>query len=542
MRGARPPARFVQQAPRYTPSYDDDEMTRDDFGNDLDEDDEFYGDNYSAMAPARGLSRQYSDIGRGPPLAQARSRSMNVAHRPNPPRQSRSRSTYFADAYNEPDDAPTHGPDIRTLLERLTLQQNEQLARNQELIEQNKELREQNRAIQARLEVVESRPSSSSAPSTDSERSVGPSIRGAALRGKKPVQRRSTRRTANFPDLPEPQPTDATPNEDPDPTDGAIHPVATSTAPSLDEELPSTSLDKKERTAVKKHVTETFRRTCGVPKTRPWPDPTVERKNPITREILLSPLKMMRPPGVSKTAVWDNQLLVTMAKKSFRGFKRDWKATNDAVAAKNAEDNDRKNRWYRRRCTKLKHVVTQVAAVPNKHGQSAATLTSTLNEQHLSDEASGPEDEAVESKDAWKVRMAIQHGVKDLSPASLKKYQFLEVLQSPWRSSQYSDISLELHSKWEASLSAREQGNFQYTRVRTDRKSPRIPVLAPFDFGISPEWLEMSLNDPTVAPLIADWNTFGNPDRFVSEMIHNGTAAHGAVADPRFNFDFGEKE
>jgi hypothetical protein len=237
---------------------------------------------------------------------QARSRSMNVAHRPNPPRQSRSRSTYFADAYNEPDDSPTHGPDIRALLERLTLQQNEQLAQNRELIEQNKELREQNRAIQARLEVVESRPSSSSAPSTDSEHPVGPSIRGAALRGKKPVQRRSTRRTANVPDLPEPQPTDATPNEDPDPTDGAIPPVATSTAPSLDEELPSTSLDKKERTAVKvccsstshcpcslpdhqKYVTETFRRTCGVPKTRPWPDPTVERKNPITGEILLSP-------------------------------------------------------------------------------------------------------------------------------------------------------------------------------------------------------------------------------------------------------------
>lgn len=213
------------------------------------------------------------------------------------------------------------------------------------------------------------------------------------------------------------------------------------------------------------------------------------------------------------------------------------------------------------RFQKLKHVVTQVAAVPNKHGQSAATLTSTLNEQHLSDEVSGPEDEAVESKDAWKVRMAIQHGVKDLSPASLKKYQFLEVLQSPWRSNQvfipprplivtithihffqYSDISLELHSKWEASLSAREQGNFQYTRVRTDRKSPHIPELAPFDFGISPEWLEMSLNDPTVAPLIADWNMFGNPDGFVSEMIHNRTAAHGAVADPRFNFNFGEKE
>jgi hypothetical protein len=52
----------------------------------------------------------------------------------------------------------------------------------------------------------------------------------------------------------------------------------------------------------------------------------------------------------------------------------------------------------------------------------------------LSDEASGPEDDEEESHAAWKVRMAMHYGLQDVSPTNLKKYAFLEVLESPWRS------------------------------------------------------------------------------------------------------------
>jgi hypothetical protein len=57
-----------------------------------------------------------------------------------------------------------------------------------------------------------------------------------------------------------------------------------------------------------------------------------------------------------------------------------------------------------------------------------------VHEELISDEASGPEDKAIESPAAWKVRMAVQYGEKDVSPAALKDQSFLEVLECPWRS------------------------------------------------------------------------------------------------------------
>jgi hypothetical protein len=57
-----------------------------------------------------------------------------------------------------------------------------------------------------------------------------------------------------------------------------------------------------------------------------------------------------------------------------------------------------------------------------------------VHEDFVSDEASGPEDKAIESPAAWKVRMAVQYGEKDVSPATLKDQSFLEVLECPLRS------------------------------------------------------------------------------------------------------------
>jgi hypothetical protein len=57
-----------------------------------------------------------------------------------------------------------------------------------------------------------------------------------------------------------------------------------------------------------------------------------------------------------------------------------------------------------------------------------------VHEELISDEASGPEDKVIESPAAWKVRMAVQYGEKDVSPAALKDQSFLKVLECPWHS------------------------------------------------------------------------------------------------------------
>ena len=60
-------------------------------------------------------------------------------------------------------------------------------------------------------------------------------------------------------------------------------------------------------------------------------------------------------------------------------------------------------------------------------------LKEIINAEYLSDEVSGPEDESVETKEVWKVRMA---AISDMSlePNALEKLHFLEILQPGWRS------------------------------------------------------------------------------------------------------------
>lgn len=60
-------------------------------------------------------------------------------------------------------------------------------------------------------------------------------------------------------------------------------------------------------------------------------------------------------------------------------------------------------------------------------------LKEVINAEYLSDEVSGPEDESVETKEAWKVRMAAISGMS-LEPNGLENLYFLEILKPGWRS------------------------------------------------------------------------------------------------------------
>lgn len=128
-------------------------------------------------------------------------------------------------------------------------------------------------------------------------------------------------------------------------------------------------------------MTQTFRRVCGV-KGNEWPNPELVRINPTTGVAYLAPIfeskvtdfrnnciivevatqvdaemkvsssqsnlkgnplltriafKLKRPPGVSKTAVWDRTMLITMSKASFRSCKQGWMKIQDSAAAESKD-------------------------------------------------------------------------------------------------------------------------------------------------------------------------------------------------------------
>jgi hypothetical protein len=87
---------------------------------------------------------------------------------------------------------------------------------------------------------------------------------------------------------------------------------------------------------------------------------------------------------------------------------------------------------------KYEHIDSQVDAYAAKLRVPRSVVADLFTQELLSDEASGPEDEADETFEAWKVRMAAAAGHKNLTAVALKKEHFVEVLECPWRSDEVS--------------------------------------------------------------------------------------------------------
>ncbi|KAF7334074.1 hypothetical protein MVEN_02313000 [Mycena venus] len=247
-------------------------------------------------------------------------------------------------------------------------------------------------------------------------------------------------------------------------------------------------------------------------------------------------LMAKRPPSISVNAVWDANVLPECAKKSFRSLKKSWKESQSEEAEKQAEINDRNPRMYRRRERKYEQIEDRIEVYAEKYCIPVRVVRELVHEQLLSDEASGPADEGIESPAAWKVRMAMKYDEKDLSPAALKDKDFLEVLECPWRSDEFSKFSRTIQS-----LPSEKSGKMKYKRVRgTLQKSSRIPLISPYDCGISREWLDDQRHNPDVAPLLADWGAHGDPEEFEgfgSGRIDGAAAGDERVVNPRFDFE-----
>ncbi|KAJ7429871.1 hypothetical protein B0H11DRAFT_1631203, partial [Mycena galericulata] len=288
-----------------------------------------------------------------------------------------------------------------------------------------------------------------------------------------------------------------------------------------------------------------FRSVCGVGPHDAWPEPNIVRTNPTTDEVYLTPLfasgtthnhnvhifaavakqvaddfqdEACRPPGLTDSGTtWGIDTFTKMAKESFDGFKKQWKAANDEATRIRHEEQLLVNRRRGRRTMKANERKSEAATqeFAAEHNIDLDTLVDLMHEEHMSDEASGPEEGSGESFSNWKGRMASLAGYGDMPPAGLVKLNFLEVLGADWRSSKLSEVFTDVHAKWWDHLSPREKKNIKYIRVRdTGRSSTRIPKLAPFNFGLSKPWLDRHRFDPQYTTLLADWDNHKSPVGF----------------------------
>ncbi|KAJ7300683.1 hypothetical protein DFH08DRAFT_946357 [Mycena albidolilacea] len=287
-------------------------------------------------------------------------------------------------------------------------------------------------------------------------------------------------------------------------------------------------ISPSEKRALQSYVTKTFRRVCHVAG-RHWPDPDVVRTNAVTQEVYQTPVfsvhvtdhrnrdlvnvvahkarselqnrdawpqKLKRPPGTPEPT-FDLAYLRDRAKESFRNLKQ--KETQNIEAAIQGDVN--------RKSEQLAKVANAFAA---DHHLDPDFLADLIHEQYLSDEVSGPEDEAVETGDAWKVRLAAAANLP-LDPAAQKKMEMLELLVPAWRSEAYSHLIHDLENFRLDGTSPIQELNLKYVRVGLDRSSDHIPRYAPYDFGISMEWWKEN-NVPANKTVLKGWNKWPQPD------------------------------
>ncbi|KAJ7442079.1 hypothetical protein B0H11DRAFT_1749400, partial [Mycena galericulata] len=281
-----------------------------------------------------------------------------------------------------------------------------------------------------------------------------------------------------------------------------------------------------------------FRRVCNVPG-RDWPDPELVRTNEITYERYPTPffeakvtdarnqalflevaqqamqeLKVSSPSSAQRqnpTRRGISFSSMEFAKESFRSFKKQWLEGHDVEAAERGDVNRTTDRRKKRRILKSNQIGKVLAAYAAQHGIDLDFLKVLVDEQFLSDEVSGPEDDSGESKDAWKVRLAAKAQMP-LWPDALKRVNFHEILDPAWRSDPYSRLVHDIQDFRVSGTTPADELNVKYDRVALGRPSHRIPTYAPFNFGYSVEWLNKNRKNPEIKNLLKDWGKYAEPE------------------------------
>ncbi|EIW81994.1 hypothetical protein CONPUDRAFT_72338 [Coniophora puteana RWD-64-598 SS2] len=142
---------------------------------------------------------------------------------------------------------------------------------------------------------------------------------------------------------------------------------------------------------------------------------------------------------------------------------------------------------------------------------------------------SEPEDESVESKTDWKMRMA-QLAEYPTEGDVFECMRFLEVLKHLWLSNEGEMIEHELHGDYLASISPEECAQEQFVHVYgSGHLSSQITKQAPYKFQVNRLWYNENKDKSELASYhLEDWESYNNPEGFGSRAPQAGSSeTHG---------------
>ncbi|TBU38983.1 hypothetical protein BD309DRAFT_873245, partial [Dichomitus squalens] len=192
----------------------------------------------------------------------------------------------------------------------------------------------------------------------------------------------------------------------------------------------------------------------------------------------------MNAPNVKLTYA----VLRELAKTSFRGFRTMYKAQMDQEKASRQKKNEQASRWQNRRNKKCDRLMSAVPRYMEIHGVDPSDL---LTPDLMSDEASGPEDDADnEAVTTWRRQMAEHAGITGKTDTQLAKMSFFEVIKPNWRSDELTKVFRDLSELFNESVPIKSL-RMMVERVRdAGRSTDDVPGYAPYDFGVNMEWYE----------------------------------------------------
>ncbi|EIW75571.1 hypothetical protein CONPUDRAFT_169374 [Coniophora puteana RWD-64-598 SS2] len=294
---------------------------------------------------------------------------------------------------------------------------------------------------------------------------------------------------------------------------------------------------KNARNKLFRLIKPAFRKRCGVMHGERWPNDQNKRTDAARGIDYVTPLfsapvddarnepvlsaivqqawdnitsKTLPDDLMDRKVKWNKASLETLVKVTWSGMRTEWKRQNDPAAQKRSKMSDQRGRWTGRRQQKAEKL-EEPAIIEAYFDLYKADPSPVIHEDFMSDEASGPEDEEVESKHQWKVRMAEKLALPTCGDA-FAALRFFEVLRPAWRSEEMSLVFEKLRELRRTVMSAKESETAIVIRVYgTDRVSPRLPEkMEPWNFGINMEWYEANKERVN----LGRWTKWGDPTGF----------------------------
>ncbi|KAJ7312593.1 hypothetical protein DFH08DRAFT_822032 [Mycena albidolilacea] len=235
------------------------------------------------------------------------------------------------------------------------------------------------------------------------------------------------------------------------------------------------ALNSLDLSDVELHLLQSF-----VTKVSHWLDPLSVRTNELTDKVYPSPFFEF---GIMYTR--NASLCIQVAKQAMKDLK-----DRDAWPSGLKHEPTEPEPWDLPLLNKLAKTQTNPNAAAKAKIGCQSERQNKRRKAYLSKEVSGPDENSGESHEAWK----------------------------------YSKLIHDLEEFW---FSRTNENNLQkYIHVSLGRLSHRIPIYAPYNFGISDDWLVEKRHKPENKQLLDDWGTHVEPDDWLESVpVFDGSTA-----------------